>query len=38
MGGVNDYLKIALGVWGFLVLVGFGMRAFDEFADWIRRR
>ena len=35
---MNEYLKIALGVWGVLILVGFGMKAFDAFYAWITKK
>lgn len=34
----KDILLISGGVMGTLILIGFGMRAFDEFASWIRSK
>ena len=34
----KDILLISGGVMGTLILVGFGMRMFDEFVSWIRSK
>lgn len=35
---MNEWVKLALGIWGALILVGFGMKAFDVFAGWVREK
>jgi len=35
---LKEWLWIAGAVWGSLILLGFGMKAFDFFLAWIRKK
>jgi len=35
---LKEFLWVAGAVWGSLILLGFGMKAFDFFLGWIRRK